>query len=170
MMPGTKRRIETEPGRPGEYAAANASVVAQLAALKRITVVELKTKWESLFGAPAPNNSRSYLELRLGYRIQELTLGGLSRETRRTLDLLASEIEGQARHRSIIADPRNPVVGTRLVREWDGVERTVTVMKDGFDWQGRKFKSLSAAARAITGTQWNGYRFFGLREARRDDR
>jgi len=56
------------------------------------------------------------------------------------------------------------------LREWDGMEHTVTVMKDGFDWQGRKFKSLSAAARAITGTQWNGYRFFGLREARRDDR
>ncbi|TDR35002.1 hypothetical protein DES43_1111 [Aquamicrobium defluvii] len=62
------------------------------------------------------------------------------------------------------------MVGTRLVREWGGVEHTVTVMKDGFDWQGRKFKSLSAVARAITGTQWNGYRFFGLRETRRDDR
>ncbi|MEE3046515.1 MAG: DUF2924 domain-containing protein [Pseudomonadota bacterium] len=142
----------------------------QLSALKRMTVVELKTKWESLFGSPAPNNSRSYLELRLGYRIQELTVGGLSRETRRTLDLLADEIEGQIGRKAIIADSRNPVVGTRLVREWDGVEHTVTVMKDGFDWQGRKFKSLSAAARAITGTQWNGYRFFGLREARRDDR
>ena len=50
-----------------------------------------------------------------------------------------------------IADPRNPVVGTRLIREWDGVEHTVIVLKDGFDWQGRKFKSLSAVARAITG-------------------
>ena len=169
-MSGITRRIEAEPVRPHESAGADSSVLAQLGALKHMTVVELKTKWESLFGAPAPNNSRSYLELRLGYRIQELSLGGLSRETRRTLDLLADEIEGQAKHRSIIADPRNPVVGTRLVREWDGVEHTVTVMKDGFDWQGRKFKSLSAAARAITGTQWNGYRFFGLREARRDDR
>jgi len=169
-MPGTKRKIDAALGRPGERASADASVVLQLAALKRMTVVELKSKWESIFSAPAPNNSRSYLELRLGYRIQELTLGGLSRETQRTLDLLADEIEGQARHRSIIADPRNPVVGTRLVREWDGVEHTVTVMKDGFDWQGRKFKSLSAAARAISGTQWNGYRFFGLRESRRDDR
>ena len=169
-MPGTKRRIETEPERPGECAAVDASVVAQLAALKRMTVVELKTKWESLFGTPAPNNSRSYLELRLGYRIQELTLGGLSRETRRTLDLLADEIEGRIGRKAIIADSRNPVVGTRLVREWDGIEHTVTVMKDGFDLQGQKFKSLSAAARAITGTQWNGYRFFGLREARRDDR
>jgi hypothetical protein len=48
------------------------------------------------------------------------------------------------------------VVGTRLLREWDGVEHTVTVMVDGFDWQGRKFKSLSAVARTITGTRWNG--------------
>lgn len=107
-MPGTKRKIDAAPGRPGACAAADASVVMQLAALKRMTVVDLKTKWESLFGAPAPNNSRSYLELRLGYRIQELTLGGFSRETRRTLDLLADETEGQAKQRSIIADPRNP--------------------------------------------------------------
>lgn len=169
-MPGMKRKIEADPGRPRERAAVDEGVVAQLAALKRMTVVELKKKWESLFDAPAPNNSRSYLELRLGYRIQELTLGGLSRETRRTLDLLADEIEGKIGRKSIIADFRNPVVGTRLVREWGGVEHTVTVIKDGFDWQGQKFKSLSAAARAITGTQWNGYRFFGLREARRDER
>ncbi len=169
-MPRTKRTADAAPWRVGEREAADASVVTQLAALKRMTVVDLKAKWESLFGTPAPNNSRSYLELRLSYRVQELTLGGLSRETRRTLDLLADEIEGQAKHRSIIADPRNPIVGTRLVREWDGVKHTVTVMKDGFDWQERRFKSLSAVARAITGTQWNGYRFFGLREARRDNR
>lgn len=168
-MPGTKRNTDAAPERSGKRDAADASVVTQLAALKRMTVVELKAKWESLFGTPAPNNSRSYLELRLSYRIQELTLGGLSRETRRTLDLLADEIEGRVGRKTIIADSRNPVVGTRLVREWDGVEHTVTVMKDGFDWQGRKFKSLSAVARAITGTQWNGYRFFGLREARRGE-
>ena len=169
-MPEIKRKKDAAPGRPGDCAAADESVVAQLAALKRMTVVELKIKWESLFGTPAPNNSRSYLELRLGYRIQELTLGGLSRETRRTLNLLADEIEGKIGRRAIIADCRNPVVGTRLVREWGGVEQTVTVIKDGFDWQGQKFKSLSAVARAITGTQWNGYRFFGLREARSDER
>ncbi|WP_055038717.1 DUF2924 domain-containing protein [Blastochloris viridis] len=142
----------------------------QLAALKQMTVIELKAKWQAVFGTPAPNNSRSYLELRLGYRIQELTHGGLSRETRRALDLLADEVEGRIGRKAIIADGRNPVVGTKLVRPWDGVEHTVTVLPDGFDWQGRKFKSLSAVARAITGTQWNGYRFFGLRESRRDDR
>ena len=59
------------------------------------------------------------------------------------------------------------MIGTRLVREWDGVEHVVTVLGDGFDWQGRRYKSLSAIARDITGTRWNGYRFFGLRENKR---
>jgi hypothetical protein len=60
------------------------------------------------------------------------------------------------------------VVGTRLLREWNGIEHSITVLKDGFDWQGRKYKSLSAIARGITGTRWNGYRFFGLRERKRE--
>ena len=169
MRVATKKIDQGSP-RPGDDKATDASVLAQLAGLGSMTVNELKTKWEALFAAAAPNNSRAYLELRLAYRIQELTYGGLTRETRRTLDLLADEVEGKIGRKTIIADSRNPVVGTRLLREWDGVEHTVTVMKDGFDWQGRRFKSLSAVARAITGTQWNGYRFFGLREARRHDR
>lgn len=148
----------------------DASVLARLGALKRMTVKELKAEWEALLASPAPNNSRSYLELRLGYRIQELSLGGLTRETRRMLDLLADEVDGKSDRKAMIADTRNPVAGTKLVREWDSVEHTVTVMRDGFDWQGRRFKSLSAVAKAITGTQWNGYRFFGLGEARRDER
>ncbi|KQZ92253.1 hypothetical protein ASD64_19320 [Mesorhizobium sp. Root157] len=135
-----------------------------------MSVKELKAEWQVLMAAPAPNNSRSYLELRLGYRIQELSVGGLTRETRRMLDLLADEVDGSSDRKAIITDARNPVAGTRLVREWDSVEHTVTVMRDGFDWQGRRFKSLSAVAKAITGTQWNGYRFFGLREARRHER
>ena len=146
------------------------TVLARLAALKHMSVRELKAEWETLYGEAAPNNSRIFLEIRLGYRIQELTYGGPDRETRRMLDLLADEVEGVSRHKSQIADPRNPVAGTRLVREWNGVTHTVTVLTDGFDWQGRKFKSLSAIAREITGTRWNGYRYFGLREAKREVR
>ena len=148
----------------------DASVVAQLTALRKMSVVELKQRWETLFGTPAPNNSRSYLEVRLGNRIQELMLGGLSRDTRRVLDLLVKELEGKNTRKAIMTDPRKPIPGTRLLREWDGAEHSVTVLRDGFDWHGRKFKSLSAVARAITGTQWNGYRFFGLRETGRDPR
>jgi hypothetical protein len=70
----------------------------------------------------------------------------------------------------MVSDPRNPVAGTRLVREWDGAEHTTIVLRDGFEFEGRKYKSLSAIARHITGMRWNGYRFFGLREARRDNR
>lgn len=156
--------------RQQDNTAADAPALARLAALKRMSVKELKTEWEILFAAPAPNNSRGYLEMRLAWRIQELTLGGLSRETRKMLDLLADEIDGKSDRKAIIADARNPVIGTRLVREWDGVEHTVTVMRDGFEWQGRRFKSLSAAARAISGSNWNGYRFFGLGDARRAER
>ena len=150
-------------------AATDSTVLARLAALKRMSVRELKAEWQSLYGEAAPNNSRVFLEIRLGYRLQELTYGGIDRETRRMLDLLADEVEGLPRRKSQIADPRNPVVGTRLIRNWDGVAHTVTVLKDGFDWQGRKFKSLSAIAREITGTRWNGYRFFGLRESKREE-
>ncbi|TWG99187.1 Protein of unknown function (DUF2924) [Ochrobactrum sp. J50] len=153
-----------------DAAVADMPMLTRLAALKRMSVRELKAEWEALFNTPAPNNSRGYLEMRLAWRIQELTLGGLSRETRKVLDLLADEIDGTSDRKAIIADPRNPVIGTRLVREWGGIEHTVTVMQDGFDWQGRRFKSLSATARAITGSNWNGYRFFGLREARKGDR
>ena len=168
-MAALKKKPEAEPVRMNA-GPSDASVVAQLAALRKMSVVELKQRWKTLFGTPAPNNSRSYLEVRLGNRIQELMLGGLSRDTRRVLDLLVKELDGKNTRKAIMTDPRKPIPGTRLLREWDGAEHSVTVLRDGFDWQGRKFKSLSAVARAITGTQWNGYRFFGLREAGRDPR
>ena len=145
----------------------DAPVLARLAALKAMTVRELKAEWEKLFEEQAPNNSHAYLQQRLGYRIQELVYGGLTKPVTRMLDALADEVEGKKVRKSVIADPRNPVIGTRLVREWDGTEHVVTVLVDGFDWQGRRYKSLSAIARDITGTQWNGYRFFGLRENKR---
>jgi len=163
MRTTTKLKPQGLP-KPGEDPATDGPVLSQLAALQRMSVNELKAKWEALFDKPAPNNARAFLELRIGYRIQELTYGGLSRETRRVLDLLADEVEGKITRKSMVADPRNPVVGTRLVRKWDGAEHTVTVLKDGYQWDGRKFRSLSAIAKAITGTNWNGFRFWGLRE------
>ena len=144
-------------------------ILARLAALKAMSVNDLKAEWQALFDAPAPNNSRGFLEGRLAYRIQELTYGGPDKQTRRLLDLLADEVEGSLTRKAQIADPRNPVVGTKLIREWDGIAHTVTVLKEGFEWDGRRYKSLSAVARAITGTQWNGYRFFGLRERKRGE-
>ena len=131
-------------------------ILARLAALKSMSVNDLKAEWQALFNAPAPNNSRTFLESSLAYRIQELTYGGPDKQTRRLLDLLADEVEGTLTRKAQIADPRNPVVGTKLIREWDGTAHTVTVLKDGFDWGGQRYKSLSAVARAITGTRWRG--------------
>jgi hypothetical protein len=136
-------------------------ILAALAGLKAMTVPDLQAKWAAIFDAPAPNASRGNLELRIGYRLQELALGGLRREARRTLDALAGEVANGAPG-PMVADPRRPMPGTRLVRDWEGIEHSVTVRADGFEWEGRRFKSLSAAARAITGTNRNGWKFFGL--------
>jgi len=152
---------------PGEDKATDGAVLAHLAAMQRMSVNELKAKWESVFGAAAPNNSRSSLECRIASRIQELTYGGLSRATRRALDVLADEVEGKIDRKLMADDGRNPSPGTKLIREWDGAEHTVTVLGDGYAWEGRKYRSLSAVAKAITGTNWNGFRFFGLRDKQR---
>ena len=147
----------------------NETVLSRLAGLKKASTPELREQWTRYFDSEPPGYNRRFLESRIAYRIQELAYGGPDRETRRMLDLLADEVEGHSKRKHQIIDPRNPVTGTRLIREWEGVEHTVTVLKDGFDWQGQRFKSLSAVAREISGTRWNGYRFFGLRERKRED-
>jgi len=163
MKTATKPKPQALP-RPGEDDKTDGTVLAQLAALQRLSVNELKVKWEDFFASAAPNNSRAFLEVRIAGRIQELTYGGLSRDTRRALDLLADEVEGKISRKGMADDARNPLPGTKLVREWDGIEHSVTVLHDGYDLSGKKFKSLSAVAKAITGTNWNGFRFFGLRD------
>jgi hypothetical protein len=141
------------------------SVLARVAALKTTSTPELKQQWRGLFGKEPPPFNRRYIESRLAYRIQELAYGGLKPETLRRLRELGEQLDGgriDVRKRRV--DDRL-LTGTRLIREWQGVEHTVTVLADGFEYQGRPYKSLSAVARAITGTQWNGPLFFGLRRA-----
>ena len=143
------------------------AVLARLAALNAATAPELKAQWRDLFDSEPPPFNRRYLESRLAYRIQELAYGGLRPETIRRLERLGEELDGGDRKkRSLRADRDRPITGTRLLREWQGVEQIVTVTADGFEWQGRPYKSLSAIARAITGTRWNGWVFFGLKNHR----
>ena len=143
-------------------------IPARLAALKSTPTPELKTQWRELFDSEPPPFNRRYLESRLAYRIQELAYGGLKPETIRRLERLGEELDGGDRKKSRIrADRDRPIVGTRLLREWQGVEHVVTVTADGFEWQGRPYRSLSAVARQITGTRWNGWTFFGLKNHRR---
>ena len=136
-------------------------VLAQLAALKTVPIGDLKARWRQLFHAEPPPYNRRFLEHRLGYRIQELAYGGLRPEAVERLDALADELDGKLSRRRRIEN--RPISGTRLIREWKGVEHQVTVRDQEFEYQGRPYKSLSAVARAITGTRWNGLVFFGLK-------
>ena len=142
-------------------------ITPRLAALKTTPTADLKQQWRDLFDSEPPPFNRRYLESRLAYRIQELAYGGLKPETIRRLERLGEKLDGGDRKkRGIRADRDRPITGTRLIREWQGVEQIVTVTTDGFEWQGRPYKSLSAIARAITGTRWNGWVFFGLKNHR----
>lgn len=119
----------------------------------------LRAEWVRRFGAPAPNLSPELLRLGLGYKLQEERLGGLGRSTRsflRQLITRAAEPENKG------PMPRKLTPGTRLVRDWHGVGHTVIVLEDGFEYAGQRWRSLTAIAKAITGSHWNGPRFFGL--------
>ena len=143
-----------------------ADVLGRLASLKAMPTPDLKRQWRELFGTEPPPFNRPYLQSRLAYRIQELAYGGLKPETRARLEALGEQLDGgNVVLRRVRADSR-PLAGTRLVREHAGVEQTVTVLVDGFEWEGRPYRSLSAIARAITGTRWNGWTFSGPKNGR----
>ncbi|MCA3438450.1 MAG: DUF2924 domain-containing protein [Rhodobacter sp.] len=140
-------------------------VPARLAALPQSDIRDLKAQWRSLFGAEPPPYNRRFLERRIAYRIQELAYGGLKPETIARLEALGEQIDGGNITLRRIRQDQRPIAGTRLLREYQGVEHVVTVTRDGYEYQGRPYQSLSAIARAITGTRWNGWLFFGLRKA-----
>ena len=129
----------------------------------------MKTGGRDFSNPEPPALNRRFLESRLAYRIQELAYGGLKPETVERLEAIGEELfgkgAGEGRRRTGDSEPR-PIAGTRLIREWNGVDHVVTVRADDFEYQGRPYKSLSAVARSITGTRWNGWVFFGLRNQR----
>lgn len=141
-------------------------IPARLAALKTTPTPDLKAQWRELFASEPPPFNRQYLVTRLAYRIQELAYGGLKPETVRRLEKLGEDLDGGNSIKRRIRTDLKPITGTRLLREWQGVEHVVTVTADGFEWQGRPYQSLSSIARAITGTRWNGWAFFGLKNRR----
>jgi len=141
-------------------------ILAQLAALKGAPAPALKAKWRTLFDTEPPPYNRRFLESRLAYRIQELAYGGLKKETVERLRVLGKQYDGKAGEWPKGRGQRLPIAGTRLIREWQGMEHAVTVRVDDFEYQGRPYRSLSAIARKITGVRWNGWVFFGLKSHR----
>ena len=128
---------------------------------------ELRKVWEGEFGEDPPACfGRELLALGIAYARQEHRYGGFRKTTIRELDRLFARVLGGVSGKGRASPFGRP--GTVLVREWKGTAHRVTVVEDGFVWNGKTHSSLSGIARAITGTKWNGPRFFGLREEATD--
>lgn len=141
------------------------TLAAQLAALPTLPIEALWALWDRHFPRRPVRVNRLYLEVRLAHRLQEIALGSLPPEVKQHL------ADCGERHSRIKAG-RGPEVrlmpGTTLIREWDRREYRVTVLPDGYyELDGKRYKSLSAAARAITGTHWSGPAFFGIKGGRK---
>jgi hypothetical protein len=129
-----------------------------LPALDRGALIET---WRTLYGTEPPVGSQNkFLLHAIAYRMQEQALGGLKPATCRLLEKAAQDNAFQQR----ILPAVSIKPGTRLLREWHGVTYEVIIMEDGVQCKGKRYRSLSAVARAITGTRWSGPLFFGLKK------
>jgi DUF2924 family protein len=137
----------------------------EVARLRDLDVSGLRARWHSVFRRrPPPHLPRHLLYRVLAYRLQAEHLGDLDSESQRLLDRSGSP--EKAGHRAVYLSRCTASLrpGTMLGREWNGQVQRVTVLADGFAWNGKTYPSLSKVAFAITGTRWNGPKFFGLRD------
>ena len=132
-----------------------ASLAEEVQALARLDLEGLRQAWRQRFGLPPALRSTNLLRSILAWKIQAAELGGLDAETRRLL-----------RQPGAQRGPRLEL-GVRIAREWKGVRHEAEVTEAGFVYAGKSYANLSAIARLITGTRWNGPRFFGLRQGER---
>jgi hypothetical protein len=134
-----------------------ALIEAEVDQLRSLGIDALRMRWRAMFGRIPPKGlTKDIMGRMIAYRIQEAAFGGINQETRKLLDRLAKGDKPNELSRRL-----KP--GTVLVREYQGTRHAVTVVPDGFRWQEQTHASLSSIARTITGTKWNGPRFFGLR-------
>jgi hypothetical protein len=149
-------------------ASTKTSVEDEIAHLRGLDLKGLRSRWQSVLQRPAPAHlPRHLLFAIIAYRIQADRLGDLDHEIRQVLDRTGAKDNGatiSARLVSFDQKRTELTPGTVLVRDWDQKSQRVMVMADGFAWNGKTYDSLSKVAFAITGTKWNGPRFFGLRD------
>ncbi|MEO5355342.1 MAG: DUF2924 domain-containing protein [Magnetococcus sp. XQGC-1] len=140
----------------------NIGMIKQVAALPGMSIADLKKMWADLYATEPPPYNRVSLVKQLAYRLQELSMGGLSGTTEKRIERMAAEDELPSQERKRLP-MENLLPGMQLIREWKGVEHRCMVLEEGFEYRGRRFGSLSAVATAITGTKWNGLVFFNLK-------
>jgi hypothetical protein len=146
----------------------NISVKDEIAHLRGLDLKGLRSRWQSVFQRPAPPHlTRHLLFSVIAYRLQADRFGDLDHATKQMLDGTVAKETGRAMSARLASfDQKRAKLtpGTVLVREWDRQSQRIVVMADGFAWNGQTFDGLSKVAFAITGTRWNGPRFFGLRD------
>jgi hypothetical protein len=163
-----------------------ANIAREVRALRKMTVGQLRDRYAEVFGEETRSHHKDYLWKRIAWRIQVLAEGDISeaareraRELARDADLRttapkefwnalpapAEPVRTITVPLEIKTDQRLPISGTELVRHYKGRDIVVTVLEDGFFYEGERYRSLSAIAKAVTGTNWNGFDFFGLRKA-----
>lgn len=154
--------------RRSDRSSTKTSVEDEIAHLRGLNLKGLRSRWQSVFQRPAPAHLTQHLLFAvIAYRIQADRFGDLDHATRQMLDGITTKEAGpalSARLASFDQKRTKLTPGTVLVREWDRQSQRVMVLADGFAWNGQTFDSLSKVAFAITGTRWNGPRFFGLRD------
>ena len=160
------------------------SITAQIAALRRMSVAELRGEWLRLYGEPTRSRNKQFLFRRLAWRVQELAYGGLTDHAKQRIEELApsdferactpaqanpvadvAPVEPRSRSRR---DPRLPTPGSVVTKSYKGRELRVAVRDDGFEFEGAMYGSLTALAKEITGCRSiNGKLFFGLTQRKR---
>jgi hypothetical protein len=146
------------------------AIAKQVDALGDMTLVELQERYGEVFGEQTTSRHKGHLRKRITWGLQAREEGGLSERALRRAEELANEVDLRmlAPGRTVVGhfkpsqDRRLPMPGAVLVREYQGRTVTVTILNDGFEYEGQVFRSLSAVAKAVTGSHWNGLLFFGL--------
>ncbi len=137
-------------------------LAAEIGRLPELGLAELRARWKDVYGRPAPKFfRRKFLVRAVAYQMQVQAYGGLSEATKRRLREIAAAARDGKFDATMTEQRIKP--GTRLVRTWKNVTHEVMVLNDGFAWNGERHTSLSTIAKTITGTSWNGWRFFGLK-------
>jgi hypothetical protein len=168
----------------------HAMILREIEALSDLTVSQLHEKWAQVWGEACRSRNKEFLRKRIAWKIQANAYGGLSQRALERARELADEtllkVRGAATPGPLPvvantrpeirtkagkskADSRLPGPGSILTRTFEGRKIVVTVLEGAFEWEGQQFKSLSAAAKAITGTSWNGFAFFGLDGKRKEN-
>ncbi len=152
------------------------NITKEVAALEQLTVGQLQQRYVEVFSEPVRSRHKQYLIRRIAWRLQANAEGGLSERALRRAEELANIADARVTPPRVVtgrpksatepsasaADRRLPPAGTAITRRYKGRTISVTVLPDGFEYDGELYKSLSAVAKAITGSHMNGFRFFGL--------